>query len=138
MKIITVNNQLSFMHASALSRGLPHQSIRNLCLLSHHQIIFNQKKEKKWLANHPFDDHVFRIPAAEDSDSRNWKQAMKQKEEATQAEASWDMLEETIKMAEGQSGLVFGRPRFARADPPWWRNARKADGETRSQHQSRW
>lgn len=116
---IAANNLLSFMHASALSRGLPHKTVQNLSRLNMQEEAFSRRKEKPWIARLPPNDAVYRMATVEDS--RQWKAALRQKEEAAQANHAWNMLLETTKMAEGQSGLVLGRPRFVRYEPPWWR-----------------
>ena len=119
LRFTTATNTLSLMHASAVSRGLPHQTIRNLSLINLDKENFIRRKERAWWGRYPQTDPSYRVP--NEKDQRQWAAVIKKREEASLADHASSMLLETMKMAEGRSGLVLGKPRYVRYVPPWWR-----------------
>ncbi|KLO16206.1 hypothetical protein SCHPADRAFT_938107 [Schizopora paradoxa] len=121
------NNTLSLMLASTHSRGLPHQTIRNISLLNLGEKNFYREKQRTWLGRHPPSDPSYRVPT--ENDPRLWRAAMRRIEDAKLAKHASEMLFETTRMAEGSSGLVLGRPRYIRYVPPWWKTETPATSE---------
>ena len=106
--ITTVDNTLSLLYNSAISRGLTHKLTRNLHLLSH--------RRKGWLH------------AAYERFNAPWKptgeliQLKPNKRQTEPGELAWNIVGEVIHMAEGRGQLFLGRVPLRQ--PKTYRNLR--------------
>jgi len=103
MLILVVDQTLSLLITSAQSRGLAHKLTRNLSFLH-----FGFQKYQE--------DTRYSIKQAWNPQQQGYKPARQAHSSQTMAERfdgqSWGALEETVRMAEGKSGLSLGRMEF--------------------------
>ncbi|KAF7428891.1 hypothetical protein PC9H_008123 [Pleurotus ostreatus] len=93
-----IDNTLSFLYNSSVSRGLPHQITRNLGLLVlGQQQRLNSQRILPWKPNAPQPEPM---KAGKVAQHARWE-AME--------ENAWAALSHTIKMAEARQGLTFGK-----------------------------
>ena len=97
-KFITVDNTLSLLYNSAISRGLAHKLTRNLHALSH--------RRKVWLHS---PHRRFNTPRKPTGAPIQLKPNKCQADRNEPGESAWDMVGEVIRMAEGRDRLVLHR-----------------------------
>ncbi|KAJ3864381.1 hypothetical protein EV359DRAFT_41129, partial [Lentinula novae-zelandiae] len=100
---------LSLLHASATSRGLPHQLTRNLSQLFHSEYErMSNRKYPVWNAQLPPRSHEYHIPAPDTT-----PKALNKEEKARQLQyledRAWNALGFAVSMAEGRDKLSLGR-----------------------------
>ena len=95
--IATVDNTLSLLYNSALSRGLPHKLTRNLHTLSNGR--------KGWLRS------AYERPSAPWRPGGSQAHVRPKKHQSDQNESgefAWNMVGEVVRMAEGRDQLILG------------------------------
>jgi hypothetical protein len=93
-----VDNTLSLLYSSAVSRGLPHRLTRNLHTLS--------KRRKDWV-NLTYDRPAAPWRPTGEPVRVNSKKV--QKNQGESGELAWNMVGEVVRMAEGRDQLTLGR-----------------------------
>lgn len=95
-RITTVDNTLSLLYSSAISRGLAHKLTRNLLTLS--------TRRKEWLRS------AYERPSAPwkpNGQPVYIKPNKRQNERNESGELAWNMVGEVVRMAEGRDRLML-------------------------------
>ena len=93
-----MDNTLSLLYNSAISRGLAHKLTRNLHALSH--------RRKVWLLS------AYELPNAPwkpTGEPIQLKLNKRQTDRSGPGESAWNMVGEVVRMAEGRDQLMLGR-----------------------------
>lgn len=98
LKIATVDNTLSLLYNSAISRGLAHKLTRNLHALSY--------RRKGWLHT-AYERHSAPWKPTGGPVHANTKKRRTDRNES--GELAWNMVGEVVRMAEGRDQLMLGR-----------------------------
>lgn len=93
-----VDNTLSLLYTSAISRGLAHKLTQNLHALSHHR--------RKWLYS-AYERH--NAPWKPTGEPVHPVPKKRQAERYESAELAWNIVGEAVRMAEGRDQVMLGR-----------------------------
>ena len=93
-----MDNTLSLLYTSAVSRGLAHKLTRNLHALSHYR--------EKWLG---FAYKRPSIPWKPTGGAVHSKPKKSKTDKNESGELAWNMVGEVVRMAEGRDQLMLGR-----------------------------
>lgn len=108
--IPTVDNTLTFLHNSAVSRGLSHCVTKNLAFMANERERISKKKyysPSHWNPNLPFNSPEYK-PSRELA-IRAFKEARMLAKLKQQNKEMWGAYDEVMRFAEAGSGLMLGR-----------------------------
>ena len=106
-----MDNTLSLLYNSAISKGLPHRLTRNLSfLLLKHNIWWSQRifaSNKHWNPSLPPDSPAYRPPTpAEQSKQQKKEEKLRPWKELD--ESAWGALGQVVRLAEGRHDISLG------------------------------
>ena len=109
----TVNNTLSFLLTSSLSRGLSHRVTSNLFLLSRSNhpwnLAMNKLNQRTWNPQLSPDSPEYSLQPPSVFSTTARKRAIKQESINEMDNKVWGALGEVLDMAQGRDGLVMGK-----------------------------